>query len=236
MCVRRSIAMVAVTEHDEICRVDPAPFTVAGVMLVPGCEFTTDRGAHVIGLFVRSGIPKGMTREAVFAHIRSEGGLIVLPHPFKPGSGYFDFYEEDAALDQVAFAEMLNGGWDSSGHVHRIREICARHGIRMIASSDSHRVAHVGLCVTRVLAEPAEAWDDPVRFLSGLGQERIELLFDEAGLRKEGRKIRAFQHTGAYQRLLSWVPKSWRRRVKLWDYRLRRPDLLPAPTYRHFPM
>ena len=202
--------------------------------LVPGCEFTTDRGAHIIGLFVRAGLLKGSTREAVFAHIRSEGGLIVLPHPFKPGSGYFAFYQEDALLKDVAFVEMLNGGWDSSEYVDDIRAICVRNGLRMIASSDSHKPEHLGLCATRVDADPAAVREDARGFLSRVSQEQIELLTDEMRLRSEGRKVHPLQRTGAYQLLLRVIPGRVRRGIKLVRYRFRRAPTLSIPTYRRF--
>jgi predicted metal-dependent phosphoesterase TrpH len=235
VCLRRGISVVAVTEHDEICRVDPAPFTAAGLVLVPGCEFTTDRGAHIIGLFVRAGLARGADREAVFAHIRSQGGLVVLPHPFKPGSGYFTFYGEDRLLEDVAFVEMLNGGWDSSEHVDSIRDVCARHGLRMIASSDAHRPEHVGLCATRVDADPAEALADPRDFLKRIRQEQIELLVDETRLRQQGRRVLPVQRTSAYQFLLRLTPSGLRRWAKLIHYRLRRRTAVPMLTYRRFP-
>jgi predicted metal-dependent phosphoesterase TrpH len=227
--------MVAVTEHDQVCRLDPSPFSAAGVILVPGCEFTTDRGAHVIGLFVRTGLPKGMTREAVFAHIRAEGGLVVLPHPFKPGSGYFAFYEEDALLNEVAFVEMLNGGWDSSHHVDDIRGVCTRNRIRMIASSDSHKPAQVGLCATRVTADPTHARSDPRGFLTDLGQEQMELLIDDRHLRKHGRRVGALRRTRAYQFLLHATPTGLRRWIKVVHHRLRGTGALSSLSYRRFP-
>jgi predicted metal-dependent phosphoesterase TrpH len=234
-CLRRGISMVAVTEHDATCAVDPAPFSADGVVLVPGCEFTTDRGAHVLGLFLSRGLPKGASREAVFEHIRAEGGLIVLPHPYKPGSGYFDFYEEDDLLRQVSFVEMLNGGWDSSEFVEQIRTLCGRHNLRMIASSDSHKAEQVGLCATRVPLEATEARRDPRGFLAGLRQEQIELLIDEEQLRRRGRIVPAWKKTATYQFLLRLVPAAVRRGIKRTAHGLRaQPEIAPA-AYRRYP-
>jgi predicted metal-dependent phosphoesterase TrpH len=234
-CLRRGISMVAVTEHDAPCAVDPGPFSADGVVLVPGCEFTTDRGAHVLGLFVSRVLPKGATREAVFEHIRAEGGLIVLPHPYKPGSGYFDFYPEDDLLQHVTFVEMLNGGWDSSEFVEKIRALCARHDLRMIASSDSHKAEQVGLCATRVPMDASEARVDPRAFLAALRQEQIELLIDEEQLRRRGRVIRSWQKTGAYQFLLHLVPPAVRRGIKRAAHGLRTPPEIAPAAYRRFP-
>src|ERR1035437_9760956 len=93
-CVVRAINMVAVTEHDLACIVDPRPFEAHGIVLIPGCEYTTEAGAHVIGLFVTDPLPEGSTRQEIIKHIQSSDGLIVMSHPFNPGSGYLEIHGE----------------------------------------------------------------------------------------------------------------------------------------------
>ena len=40
-----------------------------------------------------------MTRQKIADHIKKQEGVIIIPHPFKPDSGYFNHYKEDDFLD-----------------------------------------------------------------------------------------------------------------------------------------
>lgn len=231
-CIARGIGIIAITEHDAVCQLNTRPFVEAGIVVIPGCEFTCDTGAHIIGLFVEKPLPPGCTREHVFDHIIQCGGLIVIPHPFKGGSGYFKFYPVDEQIKRATFIELLNGGWDSSGHESEIRRIAAEHGLRMIASSDSHKLREVGLCATEMRLDEPSARADPRHALASVTQDQIGLLIDDALLQKHGRKARPFQRTGVYQTMLALVPRWLRRRIKVVKYRLsRQPELRPA-SYR----
>ncbi len=61
-----------------------------GLTLVPGIEISS-RDGHVIGLWIRSVIPRGMSAEETVAAIHAQGGLALAPHPFAwmPGNPEF---------------------------------------------------------------------------------------------------------------------------------------------------
>ena len=112
-CLNRGVNVIAVTEHDLVCDLDLAEFKKNGVILVPGCEFTCENGSHIIGIFIKKSLKSGSTRNEIFNHIESQGGIIIIPHPFKPESGYFQYYQPDSFLNRVTFLELINGGWNS---------------------------------------------------------------------------------------------------------------------------
>ena len=81
---------MAVTDHNQCTPVPPA---LDGVLLIPGCEVSTQAG-HILGLFLQApldldslrqeGLP---TAEAACAEIHRKGGLAILAHPYqKPGA------------------------------------------------------------------------------------------------------------------------------------------------------
>ena len=84
---RAGLDFIALTDHD----LPPEEDIFAkperdGVLLVPGIEYTTDKG-HLLGLFLEQPCPPSPGRRLPFeeavGHIRACGGLAVLAHPFQ---------------------------------------------------------------------------------------------------------------------------------------------------------
>src|SRR5205823_8525761 len=50
--------------------------------VIPGEEVKTDGQGEVIGLFLSEEIPRGLSFADTIAAIRTQGGLVYLPHPF----------------------------------------------------------------------------------------------------------------------------------------------------------
>ena len=83
---KKGIGALAVCDHNRFTAV---PESLCGVLLIPGCEFSTQAG-HITGLFLERqpdfarlfarGLPGGA--ETV-AEIRRCGGLAILAHPFQ---------------------------------------------------------------------------------------------------------------------------------------------------------
>ena len=229
-CIQRGIGAIAVTEHDIPCTIDPGPFSERGIELIPGCEYTTESGAHVIGLFVKTGLPSGTKRSDIFAHILFEGGIAVMPHPWKLGSGYMAIHGEDDYLSNFSFIELINGGWKSGNFALSIREIANQYGIRMIATSDSHRGCQVSLCASRFLNKSSDR--EGVRTkLETAAQSDIELLIDRPILTKHGRRTKWFQRSSIYQDLLPIIPTQLRKSIKAAQYRLSKDRFARTPNF-----
>lgn len=217
-CVARGIDAVAVTEHDLPCAVDPAPFIEHGVEVISGCEFTDSKGAHIIGLFVCKGLPTGQPTEAVLDHIHGEGGLAVMPHPWKPGSGFMSMGCDDRLAARFDFIEFINGGWRSGERSPDIVRLATDHGLRMISSSDSHKASQLGLCCIRIRS--ATHGGNARAALNNARQDDIELLIDRNALAKHGRYSNAVQRSAPYQAILPIIPPLLRRMVKLARYKV----------------
>lgn len=212
-CIARGIDAIAVTEHDFPCVLDPAPFADRGIELIPGCEFTDTNGAHIIGLFVRKGLPPGLRSEAILDHIHTEGGLAVMPHPWKQGSGFMSNGGDVRLAARFDFIEFINGGWRSAMHAAEIVRLASEHNIRMISSSDSHKASQVGLCCSRIMS--AKKCEGARAALDGARQEDIEMLIDHRMLIKHGRRSKFIQRSVPYQLILPLIPTGLRRIFKL---------------------
>ncbi|MDC0244887.1 PHP domain-containing protein, partial [Pseudomonadota bacterium] len=219
-CVLRGISAIAITEHDEVCKLSYENFKKAGIELIPGREYTSDRGAHIIGLFITEEFHCGTSREEIAQHIKKQGGLMVMPHPWKPGSGYMDKYSEDNFIQNFDFIELLNGGWSSRDYTSKILRLSENYSLRMLASSDSHRGCQVGLCVTKINSSRLFSVGDAKQILVSARQQDIDLLIDNRMLLSKGRKTRKIQLSKSYQKLLPLFPTKIRRLLKIFYYRL----------------
>ena len=79
-CLRIGINCIAIVDHNTIAGAlklkETAPFKV-----IVGEEILT-RAGELMGLFLTEEVPKGLPPEEAIARIRSQGGLVGIPHPF----------------------------------------------------------------------------------------------------------------------------------------------------------
>ena len=217
-CLVRGIDEIAVTEHDAFCTLDGYLFEKNGVELIPGREFTTDGGAHVLGLFISNSIPASNSRHDIVHHIKAQNGIVIMPHPWKPNSGYLAVHEEDELIWEFDFIELVNGGWRAEKYSDNIVKIAQNYNLKMVASSDSHRGCQVGLCATRIVGIQVFHVGDAKSHLHNVTQDNLELLIDKRGFIRKGRRNRWFQVTNLYQIILPLIPVLIRRYFKRIHY------------------
>lgn len=217
-CKIRKINAIAITEHDEICKLNYETFKKNGVELIPGREYTTNNGAHIIGLFVTDEFEYGSSREDIIQEIKRQNGLVLMPHPWKPVSGYMSLYNEDRFINKFDFIELVNGGWSSSKYTSEIIRISKKYSLRMISSSDSHRGCQVGLCATRINNFSTFKIGNSKEILKAARQTDLELLIDNKMLNKKGRRVRKFQISKFYQYFVPLIPFYIKRCLKLIQY------------------
>jgi len=220
ICKKRGINAIAITEHDKTCKCDERLFSQEGIELIKGCEYTTNKGAHVIGLFISEIKSSNASKEAIISEIKDQDGLVLIPHPWKPHSGYFTKYEEDEALEGVDLIELINGGWNSKDYQERIINVAKKYNLKMVSSSDSHKSSQVGLCITKIKTKNPFLLGDARKILLSVEQKDMDFLIDERALSKKGRKTYSFQVSPVYQFLLKFVPKVLRRFLKIAYYNL----------------
>ena len=217
-CLARGINAVAITDHDCIAHSTIRFLNSHGIEVIPGCEFTDHTGAHIIGLFVKRTLPIGSNTELVLSHIHTEGGFCLMPHPWKPGSGYMVMNGNLDLVSRFHFVELINGGWPSQSYATEIVKLATSYNLRMIATSDSHKACQVGLCCTRFLN--SSCFSSVYNLLKFSKQKDMDLLIDSSMLRRVGRRTNPIQRSSIYQSILPFIPCSIRRIAKILHYRL----------------
>jgi predicted metal-dependent phosphoesterase TrpH len=143
------LGMIVVTDHDTIAGAEAlAAAAPPALHVVVGCEFTCDDGTHVIGMGLR-----GMIAERRLPHLldalRAHGAQVLLPHPFRRGSGIFRAERrrsEAFVRDALARTDLLEAfnGRDTFENNARSHALALRSGLPSVAGSDAHRTAEIG--------------------------------------------------------------------------------------------
>jgi predicted metal-dependent phosphoesterase TrpH len=212
--VAANIDVLCVTDHDTIDGAAKlASVCRAEVKVVVGCEFTSEDGSHVIGLNLRDMISaKGLF--AILEGIKLQGGLVLLPHPFRRGSGIFrnearrpDQFVKDV-LTHVDIVECFNGR-DSYENNQRSHRFALTHDLPSVAGSDAHFPGEVASVFVEYFA------DD---FVHGASPHRV--WFPAQAPRKENpakKKLMELYH-GSKDRLPPVVTTAYRA-MKKWTKR-----------------
>ncbi|MCP9450964.1 MAG: PHP domain-containing protein [Nitrospira sp.] len=213
-CLAKGIGLLTITEHDRLPAVNIRRFQEHGIRIIVGCEFTCERGSHIVGLFLRHGLEKGQPARRIMEHIREQGGLVMIPHPFKPATGFCTLYPDyHEYLGLVSLMEAYNGGIpDQPERVAQIKSLCAQYGIKIVAASDAHKAQHVGYYVTAYQTTVKEDWLETLKGVQGV------LLVDSTKVRKP-RSLTSIQQNRWYQELVVRVPSTIKRTVKRCVYR-----------------
>ena len=143
---RRGLDAIAITDHDTCAgslkaqRVNPYP----DLTVIVAAEINT-RAGDIIGLFISGEI---RSREAmdVIDEIHSQGGIAVLPHPFKSHK------LTDPIIRAVDVIEAFNGR-TSPQQNRQAADLARQFGKPVVCGSDAHLEFEIGRC-RNVLAGP----------------------------------------------------------------------------------
>lgn len=168
-CQKSGISCVAITDHNEIDGAFAlqalAPFKV-----IIGEEVRTSQG-DVIGLYLRSRIPPGLSPAETIAEIRSQGGIVYLPHPFADDrSENFSRTYVEEILPQVDVLEVFNGRTLNPRANALALEAARCGGLIQGAGSDAHTPFEIG----RTYVEMAE-FNTANEFLDSLRGARLRV-------------------------------------------------------------
>jgi predicted metal-dependent phosphoesterase TrpH len=151
--VRRGLAGLSITDHDTLRGSELALRIIREekleLVLIPGAEVTTSEG-HLLCLGIEELPARGLSPEETAELAHEQGGIAIVPHPYHP------FRHAIGRIPDCDAVEVYN-----SKHLFGIANARARMGARrrhlpMVAGSDSHFAATVGLGVTDLPATDAE--------------------------------------------------------------------------------
>ena len=166
-CLELGINCIAVADHNTIAGAlrlrEIAPFRVivAEEVLTPAGE--------IMGLFLSEEVPRGLSLDDTICQIRSQGGLVAIPHPFgRPLPRNSHALTSPEVLSRVDIVEAFNSRTPCFNGTDRARRLAEEHGKAASAGSDAHTVGEIG----RAYVEMPD-FQGPQDFLSCLAQGRI---------------------------------------------------------------
>jgi len=116
-----------------------------GVEVISGAEIKTDRG-DIIGLYLNEEIKVTDLQEVIRA-IRSQGGIVVLPHPYR------DHYHLEEIAQCVDFIECWNSRCNPDENTNA--ELLAGSSEKKIMyGSDAHCLSEIGLVKVQLQLNP----------------------------------------------------------------------------------
>ncbi|NIQ07313.1 MAG: PHP domain-containing protein [Candidatus Korarchaeota archaeon] len=139
---KRGLDGVAITDHDTIKGgVKAKEFETEEFKVIVGAEIKTRRG-EILGLFLRKEIASRDPNE-VAEKIRSQNGVVVIPHPFDTfRRGKFSPKEED--VDLIDCIEGFNARCIFQGANEKAMNFAREHRLGVTAGSDAHLKSEVG--------------------------------------------------------------------------------------------
>lgn len=167
VCLQRKINCIALTDHNTMGAVRElqrlAPFTV-----IAGEEIKTSRG-EIIGLFLQEEIGRGMSPEKTVEEIKSQGGVVYVPHPFdRARKGAIERGALLEIIDLVDVIETHNSRITFPGDRVAAERFALEHGKSSGGGSD----AHVSLELGNSYVEMSE-FEGPGGFLASISQGKV---------------------------------------------------------------
>jgi predicted metal-dependent phosphoesterase TrpH len=145
----RGLDRIAITDHGTIeGALRLAEQCSDELEVIIGCELETDEGCQVIGLGLQA-VPTETRLLELLDHIRATGGTVLLPHPFRRGSGVFASGRRRSprsvaeVLARTDLVECFNGrdGYDDNA---ASRRFVSERGLAGSVGSDAHTPSEVG--------------------------------------------------------------------------------------------
>ncbi len=166
-CLELGINCIAVADHNTIVGAlklrEIAPFKV-----IVAEEVLTPLG-EIMGLFLSEAVPRGLSPQETISRIKSQGGLVGIPHPFGRSLPWNANPLTSAdVLSQVDIIETFNSRTPFSNSNARAWKLAKEQGKAASAGSDAHTLGEIG----RAYVEMTE-FNGPDDFLNSLAQGKI---------------------------------------------------------------
>jgi predicted metal-dependent phosphoesterase TrpH len=166
----RSLGAIAVTDHNAIGGALEAVELARdrALTVIPGEEVKTDGQGEVIGLFLSEEIPRGMSFADTIAAIKSQGGIVYLPHPFDRLHAIPDPATLHRNLADIDVFEVYNARLLFEAYNDEALRFARKYNLTMGAGSDAHVAQGLGTGGLRM-----RAFEGPEEFMLSLRSAEI---------------------------------------------------------------
>jgi predicted metal-dependent phosphoesterase TrpH len=147
---RRGVDVVCITDHDTIegavAFQHRAQVLGSPLQVVIGEERTLEDGSHLIGLFLHEAI-KSTRLQDVILEIHEQGGMVLMPHPFRRKDGLLRALQQPAEADVpgIDAFEIFNAKGSFADN-QRARDLL-RLPLGVFGGSDAHYESDMAQCV-----------------------------------------------------------------------------------------
>jgi predicted metal-dependent phosphoesterase TrpH len=142
-CLEIGINCVAICDHGtaegalKIQDIAPFPVIVAEEILTPHGE--------IMGLFLEQTIPSRLSVHETIAQIRSQGGLVCIPHPFDMfRSSALPSNTIEEIVEQIDIIEVFNSRTLLPQDSAKALALASKYGLAKSAGSDAHTLYEIG--------------------------------------------------------------------------------------------
>lgn len=143
---------LAVTDHN---RIDFALKLQGelGDKIIVGEEIMTTAG-EIIGLYLTERIAPGLSPQECMRHIKEQGGLVYIPHPFETVRKGLGVEALEELLDHIDMIEVVNGRAFFQNRRAKSAIFAKLHRLPGAASSDAHGIRGLGKTYTALKDMP----------------------------------------------------------------------------------
>lgn len=138
---------ICITDHNSIkgaLKAQSFAKDYDGVKVVIGEEISTSEG-EIIGLFINEVIPKNLSASETVDLIKSQGGLVVAPHPFSLHVPALGLLVDRLPIDGL---EVINAGHVDGYSNFKAMEHAQLGRWALLGGSDSHSLRTIGCAYT----------------------------------------------------------------------------------------
>ena len=170
-CIRKRLGLIAITDHNSIQGAlearENSPFPV-----IVGEEVTTADG-ELTGLFLKELVPKGLSAQETIKIIKSQEGLVSVPHPF-------DTFRRNVIskpvlseiMPDVDIIEGFNARNTLSSANIKAKALASEHSKPITSVTDAHTSYELGRCYTELAINLSEEIT-PQALLESLGNAHL---------------------------------------------------------------
>jgi hypothetical protein len=146
------LGAIAVTDHNVFGGALEAVERSRGrkLIVIPGEEIKTADQGEVIGLFLKEEIPRGMSFGETVEAIRSQKGIVYLPHPFDRMHAIPEPATIHRHLAEIDVLEIYNARLLFENYNDEAERFARKYNLLAGAGSDAHVLAGVGTGVVRM--------------------------------------------------------------------------------------
>jgi predicted metal-dependent phosphoesterase TrpH len=164
------LGAIAITDHNRFGGASEAVELSRGrdLTVIPAEEVKTDGQGEVIGLFLEEEIPRELSFSDTIAAIRTQGGLVYLPHPFDRRHAIPDPRTLHRHLAEIDVFEVYNARLLRESFNAEALRFARKYDLTMGAGSDAHVLRGVGTGAVRM-----RAFNGPEEFLVSLSGAEI---------------------------------------------------------------